>query len=82
MSHIKLKPMLLKESIYISDVNALEHASKAFAQDLIKNKIIGSMHKDLTAADTPIEGYVEDIAEVVRNEVIKWMDISNKRGGR
>ena len=82
MSHIKLKSMILHEQINISDMNGLENASKAFAENLIKNKIIASHHKDLTAADTPIEAYVEDIAEVVRNEVIKWMDMANARGGR
>jgi hypothetical protein len=74
--------MMVNEIIHISDVGALEKASKAFAESLIRNKIIGSHHKDLTAADTPVDGYIEDIAEVVRNEVIKWMDISNRRGGR
>lgn len=82
MSEIKLKSLLLKEQFYISDMNNLEKACKAFADTLIKNKIVNHQHKDLTAADTPISQYSEDIAEVVRNEVIKWMDISNRRGGR
>lgn len=79
---MKLKSLLLKEQFHITDMNALEKASKAFALTLLKNNIIGSHHKDLTAADTDISQYAEDIAEVVRNEVIKWMDISNRRGGR
>jgi hypothetical protein len=82
MSSIKLKSILLKEQFHISDMAALENASKAFAKMIIKNKIVGSHHKDLTAADADIDQYVEDIGEVVRNEVIKWMDVANRRGGR
>lgn len=82
MSNIKLKSLLLKEQFHISDVNALEKASKDFSEKLLKNGIVGSHHKDLTAADTDVNQYVEDIAEVVRNEVIKWMDVANRRGGR
>jgi hypothetical protein len=82
MSDIKLKSLLLKEQFYISDMNSLERACKAFSDTLIKNKIVSHQHKDLTAADTPIDQYSEDIAEVVRNEVIKWMDVANRRGGR
>lgn len=82
MNDLHLKSILLKEQFYISDMNYLEKACKAFADTLIKDKIVNHQHKDLTAADTPIEQYSEDIAEVVRNEVIKWMDIANRRGGR
>jgi hypothetical protein len=74
--------LLLKEQFHISDMNMLEKACKAFADTLIKDKIVAHHHKDLTAADTPISQYSEDIAEVVRNEVIKWMDVSNRRAGR
>lgn len=82
MSEIKLKSLLLKEQFHVSDMVALDKASKAFALTLLKNKILGSHHKDLTAADTEIDQYAEDIAEVVRNEVLKWMDVANRRGGR
>lgn len=82
MNDMKLKQLLLKEQFHVSDMTALENASKAFAKTLIKNKIVGSHHKDLTAADTEIDQYAEDIGEVVRNEVIKWMDVANRRGGR
>lgn len=82
MSEIKLKSLLLKEQFHISDMNDLEKASKAFALTLLKNNVIGYHHKNMTAADTPIDQYAEDIAEVVRNEVIKWMDVANRRGGR
>ncbi len=82
MSEIKLKSLLLKEQFHVSDMVTLDKASKAFALTLLKNKILGSHHKDLTAADTEIDQYAEDIAEVVRNEVLKWMDVANRRGGR
>lgn len=82
MSEIKLKYLLLKEQFHVSDMIALEKASKAFALTLLKNKILGSHHKDLTAADTEVDQYVEDIAEVVRNEILHWMNTANKRGGR
>ncbi len=82
MNNIKLKSLLLKEEFYVSDMTMLEKACKAFADTLIKDKIVSYQHKDLTAADTPISQYSEDIAEVVRNEVIKWMDVANRRGGR
>lgn len=79
---MQLKSLLLKEQFHVADMTALEKASKAFALLLLKNKIVGSHHKDLTAADTEIGQYAEDIAEVVRNEVISWMDTANRRGGR
>ncbi len=82
MSEIKLKSLLLKEFIEVSDMQNLEKASKAFALTLLKNKILTSKHKDLTASDLDVNQYAEDIAEVVRNEVLKWMDVANRRGGR
>ncbi len=82
MNHVSLKSLLLKEQFHVSDMAMLEKACKAFADTLIKEKIVAHQHKDLTAADTPISQYSEDIAEVVRNEVIKWMDVANRRGGR
>lgn len=82
MRNLKLKSILLKEQFHITDVIALEKASGDFAKMLINNKIIGSHHKNMTAADTNINQYTEDIAEVVRNEIIKWMDMANRRGGR
>jgi hypothetical protein len=82
MSEIKLKSLLLKEFIEVSDMQNLEKASKAFALTLLKNKVLTSRHKDLTASDLDVNQYVEDIAEVVRNEVLKWMDTANRRGGR
>lgn len=82
MSEIKLKSLLLKEQFHVSDMVTLDKASKAFAMTLLKNKILGSHHKDLTAVDADVNQYVEDIAEVVRNEVLKWMDVANRRGGR
>ena len=82
MNHVSLKSLLLKEQFHVSDMVMLEKACKAFADVLIKNNIVAHHHKDLTAADTPISQYSEDIAEVVRNEVIHWMNTANSRGGR
>ena len=82
MSNLKLKYILLKEQFHITDVMALEKAASDFAKMLINKKIIGSHHKNMTAADTNINQYTEDIAEVVRNEIIKWMDVANRRGAR
>ena len=82
MSEIKLKSLLLKEFIEVSDMQNLEKASKAFALTLLQNKVLTSKHKDLTASDLDVNEYVEDIAEVVRNAVEHWMDTANRRGGR
>ena len=81
MNHVMLKSLLLKENFHISDMIMLEKACKAFADTLIKDKIVAHHHKDLTAADIPISQYSEEIAKVVRNEVIKWMDVANRRAG-
>jgi len=81
MSHIKLSS-LLSENIEITNVLKLENECKAFAQKLVQDGVIGSMHKDLTSSDVAAGEYTEDIAEVVRNEIIKWMDVANRRGGR
>jgi hypothetical protein len=82
MNDLKLKSILLKENVEISDMVKLEKASKAFAKILLSNKILIHRHKDLTASDVEIQQYVEDISEVVRNEVIKWMNTNNARSGR
>lgn len=82
MSDLNLKSLFLKENIDISDMISLEKASKAFALMLIKNKIVTSKHKDLTSSDVEARQYTEDIAEVVRNEVIHWVNTVNARGGR
>jgi len=82
MSEIKLKSLLLKEFIEVSDIQNLEKASKAFALILLENRILTSRHKDLTASDLNVNEYVEDIAEVVRNAVEHWMNTANSRGGR
>lgn len=81
MNHIKLSS-LINENIEISNVVTLENECKQFAQRLIDNAVITSVHKDLTSADGKACDYVEDIAEVVRNEVIKWKSMVNARGGR
>ena len=81
MNHIKLTS-LLSENIEVADLKKLEYASRAFAEALIKDNIIESRHVDLTSSDVASNQYVEDIAEVVRNEVIKWKDMVNARGGR
>ena len=81
MSHIKLSS-LLSENIEITNVLKLENECKAFAQKLVQDGVIGSMHKDLTSSDVAAGEYTEDIAEVIRNEVIKWKNTINARGGR
>jgi glutamate synthase domain-containing protein 3 len=82
MNDLKLKSILLNERIEISDMIMLEKASKAFAKILLDNKILTHRHKDLTSADVEAQQYIEDISEVVRNEVIKWMNVNNARSGR
>ena len=82
MNHIKLSSFILSENIEIPNVVELEHACKAFAQKLIDDGLITSIHKDLTSSDVASANYVEDIAEVVRNEIIKWKSTVNARGGR
>lgn len=82
MNHIKLTSFLLKENIQISDVMKLENECKAFVEKLIQLGVITSVHKDLTSSDVSAVNYTEDIAEVVRNEIIRWKDTINSRGGR
>lgn len=82
MKHIKLSSLLLKENIELTDLVRLENESKSFVQRLIQQGLITSKHKDLTSSDVGVSQYVEDIAEVVRNEIIKWKDTINARGGR
>lgn len=81
MSHIKLTT-LITENIDITNVVKLENECKEFAKKIIQAGIVSSSHKDLTSADVPAENYVEDLAEVIRNEIIKWKSIVNSRGGR
>lgn len=81
MSHIKLSS-LIHENLEVSNVVKLENECKAFAKRLTDIGVVGNIHKDLTSADVPAENYVEDLAEVIRNEVIKWKSTVNARGGR
>jgi len=82
MNNIKLKSLLLKEQLEVADLHALESLSQNFVKSLIDAKVIQHYHKDLTAADVDSSQYIEDISEVVRNEVIKWVNMANARGGR
>lgn len=82
MKHIKLTSLILKENIEITNVVKLENECKQFVQKLVNDGIITSVHKDLTSSDVSAGNYVEDIAEVVRNEIIKWKNTINARGGR
>lgn len=82
MSHIKLTSLILAENIEISNVVKLENECKAFAQKIIQDGILTSIHKDLTSSDVAAADYVEDLAEVIRNEVIKWKATVNTRGAR
>lgn len=82
MKHIKLTALLLKENIEITDVVRLENECKTFVQGLVQKGLITSMHEDMTSSDVNVQNYTEDIAEVVRNEIIKWKDTINARGGR
>lgn len=80
--NIKLKSLLLKEQLSVSDVRTLEQASKAFVQTLLRDKILASHHKDMTSADVNASQYVEELANVVKDEVISWVNTINSRGGR
>ena len=82
MSHIKLTSLVLAENIEIPNVVTLENECKIFAQKLINDGLITSAHKDLTSSDVVAGNYVEDIANVIRNEIIKWENVVNARGGR
>ena len=82
MKHIKLSSLLLKENIELTDLVKLENECKEFVQKLIQLGLITSRHKDLTSSDVRANQYIEDIAEVIRNEIINWKDTINARGGR
>jgi len=82
MKPILLSSLLLSENIEITNVVKLENECKEFAKKLVAQGIITSVHKDLTSADVPAMNYSEDIAEVIRNEIIKWKSTVNARGGR
>lgn len=82
MKHIKLSSLLIKENIEITNVIKLENECKEFVQKLIRSGIVTSTHKNLTSSDVPAQNYIEDIAEAIRNEIIRWKDTINSRGGR
>lgn len=82
MKHILLSSLLLSENIEITNVVKLENECKEFAKRLIQSGIVSSVHKDLTSSDVPAVDYTEDMAEVIRNEIIKWKSTVNARGGR
>jgi len=82
MNPIKLKNLILKEQLEISDLHALENISKEFSKKIIELQILRSKHKPLTTMDVDASQYIEDLSEVVRNEVVSWVNVVNKRGGR
>jgi hypothetical protein len=82
MNSIKLKNLILKEELEISDLHALESLSTEFSKKIIELNILKSKHKPLTTMDVDASQYVEDLSEIVRNEVVSWVNTVNKRGGR
>ena len=82
MKPILLSSLLLSENIEITNVVKLENECKEFAKRLIAQGIVTSVHKDLTSSDVSAANYTEDMAEVIRNEIIKWKSTVNARGGR
>lgn len=82
MSHIKLAALILSENIEIKDVLQLDIACKDFAKKLVDDGILIGVHKNLTSSDIAPKNYIEDIADVIRNEIIHWKNTANARGGR
>jgi hypothetical protein len=80
--NIKLKSLLLKEQLSVTDVRPLEQAAKAFVQTLLKDKILTSYHQDMTSADVGASQYTEELANAIKDEVISWVNTINSRGGR
>lgn len=81
MSNILLRN-ILRENIQIANPDALEKAALTFAQQLISSGDVITVHRPETSADGQIDDYAEDLAEQIRNEVMKWANIVNSRGGR
>jgi hypothetical protein len=73
---------LVPENVENTNLPVLEKESRAFADRLIRSGIISSQNRPQTAANEQPLDYVEDLAEVIRNAVIHWIDVENSRGGR
>lgn len=73
---------LLPEQMENADHAALDKESRIFAQKLLQNGLISSRNKKLTTTQEQPMDYVEDLAEVLRNAVMHWVDTENSRGGR
>jgi len=73
---------LLPEQMENADHSAVDKEVLAFAQRLLQKGLISSRNKKLTATQEHPMDYVEDLAEVVRNAVMHWVDTENSRGGR
>jgi len=73
---------LVPEQVENPNLPGLEQESRAFAERLIKSGLVSSQNKPLTATQEQPLDYVEDLADVVRNAVIHWIDVENSRGGR
>jgi hypothetical protein len=81
MKPIKLKN-LIAEDLTTPDLRGLEEASKKYAEELIQKGLVKVSHNHFSSADGHAEDYTEDLVNVLRNEVLKWMRMVNSRGGR
>ena len=80
-----MKPITLKsliEQLDVSNPVNLDRECNEFAKNLLSNGLIKSVHKDLTAADTPSSDFSEDLGEVIKNSVVHWTQVNNQRAGR
>lgn len=73
---------ILNEQLSIQDMHKLKKMSNEFASTLIREGVVKSQHKDLTSSDVSANEYTEDLGEIIRNAVQRWMGTVNKRAGR
>lgn len=70
------------EDIQVSDPRRLGELSKQFVDQLIKLNIIQTAQKQVTSANPSAAGFDEDLAEIIKNSIVKWASTNNSRAGR
>ena len=73
---------LVPEQMENPNLPSLEQETRAFAQRLIQKKLVTAQRAPETAATERPEDYVEDLADVIQNAVLHWIEVENSRGGR
>lgn len=74
---------LVPEQIEASNEKILEKEAKAFAKRLLHNGALISKNNPMSASagENPTD-YSEELGQIIKNAITRWISVQNSRGGR